>query len=74
MGFYKARKDFQPLILKKCKVVFDAIRQLFTPPKEPRKIKGGFGVTYRVMAFIKRKERLDTCDVGTNFNPFSLKQ
>jgi hypothetical protein len=31
-------------------------------------------VTYRVVAFIKRKERLDTYDVGTNFNPFSLKQ
>jgi queuosine precursor transporter len=31
-------------------------------------------VTYHVVAFIKRKERLDTYDVGTNFNPFSLKQ
>jgi hypothetical protein len=30
MGFYKARKDFQQLILKGCKVVFDAIRQLLT--------------------------------------------
>jgi hypothetical protein len=30
MGFSKARKDFQPLILKGCKVVFDAIRQLLT--------------------------------------------
>jgi hypothetical protein len=29
-GFSKARKDFQPLILKGCKVVFDAIRQLLT--------------------------------------------
>jgi hypothetical protein len=74
MGFYKARKNFQQLILKGCNVIFYAIRQLFTPPKEPRKNKMGFGVTYRVMAFIKRKERLGTCDVGTNFNPFSLKQ
>lgn len=30
-------------------------------------------ITYKVIAFLKRKEGLDTYDVGTNFNPFSFK-
>ncbi len=30
-------------------------------------------VTYRIIAFLKRAEREDYYDVGTNFNPFALK-
>jgi uncharacterized integral membrane protein (TIGR00697 family) len=31
-------------------------------------------ITYRVIGWIKRKEGLDTYDVGTNFNPFAFRQ
>lgn len=31
-------------------------------------------ITRRVIAFLKRKEGLDTYDHGTNFNPFALRQ
>jgi uncharacterized integral membrane protein (TIGR00697 family) len=30
-------------------------------------------VTYRIVAFLKRRDRVDYFDVETNFNPFSLK-
>lgn len=30
-------------------------------------------LTYRVIAFLKEKEGLDVYDIGTNFNPFSLR-
>jgi hypothetical protein len=50
MGFYKARKDFQPLILKGCKVVFDAIRQLLTVWVSQEALEVLVGVT-RVLRF-----------------------
>jgi queuosine precursor transporter len=30
-------------------------------------------VTYKVVAFLKRKEHEDYYDIGTDFTPFSLK-
>jgi hypothetical protein len=57
MGLYKARKNFQPLILKGCKVVFDATRQLLTPPKEPKKNKIGFGVEENQLRDLSEKKQ-----------------
>lgn len=59
-GFY-APSELLPLVLSS--VFFCTIWEIIALP-----------ITYRVIAFIKRKEGLDTYDHGTNFNPFYLRQ
>lgn len=58
-GFYQVN-ELLPLVLSS--VAFCTLWETLMLP-----------VTYRVIAWIKKKEGLDTYDKGTNFNPFSLR-
>lgn len=59
IGWYTGA-EVVPLVLSS--VIFCTVWEILALP-----------ITYRVIAFIKKKEGLDTYDRGTNFNPFSLK-
>lgn len=59
-GFFTAG-ELVPLVLSS--VTFSTLWETFMLP-----------ITYRVIKIIKRKEGLDTYDVGTDFNPFALRQ